>query len=305
MLRVCSAVLAFTVFGAGVALAGPYKDPEGRFDVTVPTGWQSKQPNAPQVALVIASDDKAKGGVCLVMVRDMPQTRKTPQADLDAAFGELLTKEFWVAAFESAGMTGVVVETTGSRAGKGRKIFHVVATLNTTDATGQPVAGTSRQELHPVPGALHFVNCTTSKQTYAAVEPTFQQIFASYQPHANQLVVSAPEAKPSVLTLYEGARFDGTARVVAQNTADVQALGVTASVAVAGFGQWEICEGANYSGKCLVVAGSTAADEGQVMRIGSVRRYMVPGDVLGAAGAIGSAGAATIKAAAEHLAKPR
>lgn len=306
MLRLLS-VISVAFLGMAAAQAAPYGDPEGRFSVTIPTGWQAKKPEASQVALVMSSpsDDKAKSGVCLVMVRDMPQTRKTSQAELDEAFGQLLTKEFWVAAFESAGMAGVAVEATGSRAGKGHKIFHVVATLNTTDASGQSATGTSRQELHPVPGSLHFVNCTSTKQTYAAMEPTFQQIFASYVPHANQLLVSAPQTTPSVLTLYEGARFDGNARVLAQNTANVPALGVTASVAVAGFGQWEICEDVNFAGKCRVVSAAEAGQNGQAMRIGSVRRYIAPGDVRAAAGYISAAGTAAVRAAAEQILTPR
>jgi hypothetical protein len=135
-------------------------------------------------------------------------------------------------------------------------------------------------------------------------------IFASFTPHPGQLLVKAPspQAAPSVLSLYAGPNFEGATRVIAQDTANVPALAgnaVTASVAIAGFGQWEVCEGVNYAGACHILSSSATAPNGQAMRIGSVRRYIVPNDARGAAGVVSATTGTEFKAAVEHMVKPR
>lgn len=276
-LTVCLTALAL---GAVAAQAAPavYKDPEARFVVTVPDGWTTKRMNAEHLALAIAAPDAApKGGVCYVAVRDMPQTRDAKQDELDEAFTGLITTDFWKNLFTSAGVSNVAIKETGARTQRHRKVFHVVATVTAADEKGEAKEATGRQEVHPVPGSLQFVQCVAAKEDYAAVEPQFTQVFASYEPKVNQIVAQAPSARPSVLTLSADAGAPIAATVIAQNTPNVPALNgaVAMGVSVAGAGEWEVCEDVNYGGRCNVVTAGAAVE--QRMRVGSVRRYLGEG----------------------------
>lgn len=278
MVRLAFAVVSSLVLAslASAAPGGqPYRDPEGRFVVTVPAGWALAKPEGQgEIALMMASstDEKVKGGACFIAVRDLPQTRDAKQSDLDEAFGQVLTTDFWKAVFAESGIKDAKIERSGNRVQRGRKVFFVVATVAATDAGGAAELATGRQEVHPVPGSLQFVQCVAAKSVYSQMEPAFTGIFASFEPKANQLLVNAaPKLAPSVITLHADATSGGVVKVLAQDTANVPALGVTAGVAVASQGKWEICEGLNYSGKCRI-AGPGQADH--AAPIGSVRRYL-------------------------------
>jgi len=307
MLRSLFALTALVVFGSLTAAAegAEYRDVDGRFTLTVPTGWSAQRPKAEQIAVVLTSPvQEEKGGICLVMVRDVPQTSKMSQAELDEAFAPILTEEFWKKAFEAAGGTNVNVDKAGQQVQRGRKVYYVVATVTASDAEGHTVKATGKQVLHVVPGSMQFVNCTTMQEMYATLEPQFESIFASFEPRVNEYLVMGPGTQaPSVLTLFEGPRFNGPARVVAQDTPNVPALaGMAASVAIAGFGRWEVCDGVNYAGNCRIV---TSAEGSRAMRIGSVRRHAEPNDVLGAAGIISALTGVEFRAAADRLVHER
>jgi hypothetical protein len=279
MVRVAFSVLSLLLLGSFAATAAEpklYRDMDGRFIVNVPEGWTTAIPKADsesEIALMMTSsaDEKVKGGACFVAVKQMSNTRDAAQADLDEAFGEVMNDKFWKSVFAASGIKDAKIENSGNRMQKGRKVFYVVATVTAQEAGTAAELATGRQEVHPVPGSLQFVQCVAAKSIYKQMEPAFNAIFASFEPKPNQLIVQAPTtAKPSVLTL--AATEGGTTRILAQNTANVPALGtgVTAGIAVVGSGAWEICEGVNYSGTCSVVTGETA----QPLRIGSVRRYI-------------------------------
>lgn len=305
MLRLVSAVLAFFALGiAGAAAEGTtYNDPNGRFSLTVPTGWTAQKPDGEGIAVFLTSPtDQEIGGACFVMVRDLPQTRKMKQADLDEAFGAALTEDFWKKAFAAAGVKDVQIEDSGQKDQNGRKIYFVVATIAGTTKDGVVAKATAKQVLHVVPGSLQFVQCMTMQAMYQTMTPQFEAVFASFDPKGDQLVAQAPQAGPSVLTLFEGGKFDGVARVIAQDTANVPALGlngVTASIAIAGYGQWEVCEGVNFAGNCRLVAAAASADAGREIRIGSVRRYFAPNDPMAALGVASATSGVALKSALE------
>lgn len=308
MVRVLTAVVSLLVLGSWAAAAEDaksYRDPEGRFVVNVPATWTLARPadGDSEIALMMASsaDEKVKGGTCFVAVREMIQTRESSQADIDQAFGELMSDDFWKSVFEASGIKDAKIETSGNRAQKGRKIFFVVATVTSQEAGGAVEQSTGRQEVHPVPGSLQFVQCVAPKAIYAKLEPAFATIFSSFEPKANQLIARAtPKAAPSVLTLFTGEAAE--TKVIAQNLANVPALAgsdVAAGFAIAGQGAWEICEGVAYSGTCRVVAGVTEMKA--PLRIGSVRRYMGAHDMTDAAALITAATAANFKAAKTQM----
>jgi len=301
MVRVAFSVLSLLLLGSIAATAAEpklYRDIDGRFIVNVPVGWTTTTPAAgsdSEIALMMSSsaDEKVKGGACFVAVKQMTNTRDASQSDLDDAFGEVMTDKFWQSVFAASGIKDAKIETSGNRMQKGRKVFYVVATVTTQETGTPPELATGWQEVHPVPGSLQFVQCVATKGIYKQMEPAFNAIFASFEPKPNQLIVLAPtKATPSVLTL--AATEGGTTRVIAQDTANVPALngGVTAGVAIAGSGRWEICDGVNYTGTCNVMSGETT----QPLRIGSVRRY-IGHDMADAAAMIAATTTAAFQAA--------
>jgi hypothetical protein len=304
MVRVAFSVLSLLLLGSFAATAAEpklYRDMDGRFIVNVPEGWTTSVPAASsesEIALMMASsaDEKVKGGACFVAVKQMSNTRDAAQADLDEAFSDVMNDKFWKSVFAASGIKDAKIETSGNRMQKGRKVFYVVATVTAQEAGTAPELATGRQEVHPVPGSLQFVQCVAAKSIYKQMEPAFNAIFASFEPKPNQLIVQAPaKTTPSVLTL--AASQGGTTRVLAQDTANVPALagtGITAGVAIAGAGAWEICEGVNYTGTCNVVSGESA----QPVRIGSVRRY-IGHDMTDAAAMIAATTTAAFKSAPE------
>jgi hypothetical protein len=312
MVRVASAVLALMALGSLPAMAADtkHRDPDGRFVVTVPEGWATAKPKDPDIAIMMASSkaEDDKGGACYVAVRDMPTTRETAQAELDQAFGEVLTVEFWTKLFQASGVDDVKIETTGNRTQRGRTVYHVVATVGAKDKAGAALLATGRQEVHAVPGSLQFIQCVAAKNVYPQMEPQFTKVFASFEPKPNQLLVRAtPQDAPSVITLTAGAAAARETKVVAQDLPNVPALsggvgtGVTMGVGVAGSGRWEVCEGVNYTGTCRV---ATVGEAAQTTPVGSVRRYFGPDHVEGVA-AINAATTAQLKAALDRLSHSR
>lgn len=295
---------AFTVLALALpAHAAEYNDPEGRFSVTLPEGWVAERPPSPLISLIMASDKSAPlGGVCLVMAKAVPETASAKQSEIDEAFGAVLTKEFWETSFKTAGAKDVTVEDAGSKQQDGRTVYYVVASLTrTTDKGDVKVKG--KQVVHVIPGSLQFINCSAIADKYAELEEEFEAIFASYKAKSGDYIARAPMTPPSVLTLYTGAGYDGTARVVAQNMPNVALLGMpSASVAVAGLGQWEVCEGANFSGACQVVAAGISSDKGQMIRVGSVRRYLTnTKSVTGVSGIVSTNAGVLARMSAERV----
>lgn len=310
MVRVVLAAFALVTLGSFAAAAADtkHRDPDGRFVVTVPSGWTVAKPKDTDIALMMASEttDNDKGGACYIAVRDMPNTRDTAQAELDEAFGHVLTVEFWTKLFQASGIEDVKIETTGDRVQRGRKVYHVVATVAAKSQDGAALLAVGRQEVHPVPGSLQFIQCVAAQAVYPQMEPQFTKIFASFEPKPNQLLVRVmPKDAPSVLTLTAGSDAAREVKVVAQDLPNVPALagtGVTMGVAVAGSGQWEVCEGVNYTGTCRVAG--AAGNDGRVTPVGSVRRYFAPDYVEGAA-MINAATTSQLKAALERLSRSR
>jgi hypothetical protein len=307
MRRSVSAALLFALsLSPAFADGTKFRDTEGRFTVNVPAGWQAAMPEQKgSLALFMASPrDEANvnsGGICMVMADATPQTKDTPQAELDEAFAQVLTGEFWKRSLAAGGLKDIVVQDSGQKMQRGRKIYYFVATATVKDADGIFEA-TSKQVVHVVPGGLYFVQCSATKAAYPVMSPTFEKIFASFEPRVNELLVYGPRSAPSVLTLFQAPGFEGVAHAIAQNTANIPALtgkDVAAGISVVGYGAWEICENVNFTGACQVIAATQAAEPGRLMRIGSVRRFETRHSPAAAAGIISAGASATFRATLE------
>lgn len=306
MLRLALGLLAFALIpSAAIAADGtPYLDPMGRFKVTVPAGWESGKPNNENFAFAMVSPKTEQGiGVCLVMVRELAETRNATQADIDTAFGSVMTREFWQQTFAAAGVKEVSIEDNGTTDRNGRKSYYVVATVPVQTPEGT-VQSTGKQVIFVIPGSMQFINCSTKKDNFAALKDQFEAVFNTYEPLAGN-IASVPASSPSLLTLFADAKFNGAARVLAQNTPNIRALGVPAgSLAVAGFGQWEVCEGVNYTGTCRVINVGEAGQPGQALSIGSVRRA-TSSNTRNATGILSTGAALTLKETSDRAAQAR
>lgn len=302
MFRALTAAFALFVLTLP-AHAADYNDPEGRFSLTLPEGWIAERPPSSAISLVMASEKSAPlGGICMVAAKAVPETASVKQSEIDEAFGAVMTKEFWETSFKTAGAKDPMIEDSGDKMQNGRKVYYVVASLTRPTAKGD-VKIKGKQILHVIPGSLQFINCSALADKYAELETEFEAIFDSYKAKSGDYIARAPMTPPSVLTLYTGAGYDGTARVVAQNMANVALLGVpSASVAVAGLGQWEVCEGVNFSGACQVVAAGLSGDNGQMLRVGSVRRHVAnTKSIVGAAGVVSTTAGVLARMSAERI----
>jgi len=307
MRRPLLATLAALSFSLPSAFAADtqFRDGEGRFTVTVPAGWQAAVPDQKgSLAVFMASPrDEGKpdtGGICMVMADPTPQTKEMEQADLDEAFGKVLTGDFWKQSLAAGGLKDIVIQDSGQKMQKGRKIYFFVATATVKDEA-RVFEATSKQVVHVVPGSLYFVQCTAAKAAFPTMSPTFEKIFASFEPRVNELLVMGPRSAPSVLTVFSAPDFGGVAHAIAQNTANIPALigkEVAGGVSVVGFGSWEICENVNFTGACQIIAATEAASPGRLIRIGSVRRHEAR-DPRAAAGVVSAGVSAAYKATLE------
>jgi len=304
MYRSVAALLASMAFFVAAAQAGgTYSDPQGRFSVGVPDNWIAQKPDKPEIALVMLGADQEKKlllGVCVFVVTEMEESRSSSQEELNATVDKIFTDDVWKQAMKEGGNGDVTVISSGARQDNGRNVRNVVLTMSATK-DGVVTNVKAKQEVHMIPGSLHLIACITDPAVYDTAVVDFDAIFKSYAPKSG-LVSQAPQSGTSVLTFYAAPKFDGAARVLAQDTPNVPALGFdgqTASVAVSGSGKWEVCEGGNYTGACRALAASESADAGQALRIGSVRRAKPQSGV----GAIRAEAAVAIKSALERLRK--
>lgn len=305
MRRTLVAALSALSFSLAPAIAQDtqFRDGEGRFTVTVPATWQAGVPEQKSsLALFMASPrDEANpqsGGICMVMADATPQTKDMKQSDLDEAFGQLLTGDFWKQSLAAGGLKDIVVQDAGQKMQKGRKTYFFVATATVKDEA-KVFQATSKQVVHVVPGSLFFVQCTAATPSFQAMSPTFEKVFTSFDPRVNELLVMGPRSAPSVLTLFSAPDFGGVAHAIAQNTANIPALtgkDLAGGVSVVGFGAWEICENVNFTGACQIIAATEAAAPGRLIRIGSVRRHDNRNDPRAAAGAVSAGVSAAFKA---------
>ena len=265
-----------------------YRDPGGRFAVTVPDGWQFDRPSTQSpLGLLLAKQDGERIGLCMIIVLDTADTRNMSQAELDEEAAKVFTKDYWRNSFTSAGATDVNVEEVGSKDQNGRKAFFAVASASFS-RNGVDGRSKSKQVIHLLPGSVHAVMCLAKEEVFPTFAGEFEIVFDSYVP-ASALVAMGPGAPSSTLTLFTGARYDGMRRVLMQSVTDLPQLGwsATASLAAVGPSAWQICEGFNYSGRCSVIrSGGVQSFGARAVRIGSARRLSTaridPRPILGA-----------------------
>ncbi len=294
-----------TVMTIPAHAAEQYGDPEGRFSVTVPEGWQTGAPKDKSVAVVIGKlAGKDLDGLCVVVVTPTPATKSMPQTQIDTELGAVVNTEFWTNAYKAQGAQDIVITNTGTRdASGGRKIQTVAAEFATKGPSGTLVRVKTREEVHAVPGRMHDIGCLAPIEKFEEVKADIDKILMSYDPQGG-VIAQAPAIEPSVATLYARSDFTGVARVLKGSAANVSELSwppQTGSIAISGFGEWQVCEGANFTGTCTVLTGARTAAQNGALRVGSLRPITSSTPAQGAASAIATNSTRIVNEALQHF----
>jgi Beta/Gamma crystallin len=278
MFRLMTALVAGSILIAPAAHADArYTDPLGRFTVTVPTDWIPVTPDnlaSNPIALIVAN--KPAVGMlrlCLAAAGTSPETRSQTQAEINAELKAGVGDEFWRLILVGNSNIKANILSKGVREKNGRHIHHAVATSTSPNPGEKPLK--SKSEIQAVPGLSLLMMCATEVEDYNAALPAFDAILTSFEP-ASGMISQAPANGTSVMTVYTASNYEGAARSFAQSTADLNRLGSggnVASVSVSGAGLWEVCEGANFTGKCRVLSPAETAASGQALMIASARRH--------------------------------
>lgn len=296
MLRVFTALYVLLTIFAASAHAEKYNDPYGRFSVTVPPGWAAEKPNsnvnagapAEITLFMVGIREKKMVGLCLALLANTPDTRSMSQAEIDSKASSELTEDAWRASAKSSGFGDkIAIESSGNRQGPGHLVHYVVTTMDSKNKDGTVTKMKGKQELHMLPGVIHMVGCATDAESYDTASVDFETIFTSFTPMAGVVAQTPQPVGPSVVTLFSGADFTGVARVLTQDAPSVAALGLsgpTGSVAISGFGAWQACEGANYTGTCRALRAAETGAPGRTLKFGSLRR--LPPSAAGLAGVV-------------------
>ena len=289
------------------SFAGTFTDPGGRFTVNLPPDWEAATPDSKQIAVVMG---KKSGndvlGLCIVVVTDTPQTTGKSQADVDTAMGGMLTKEFWQATYKAQGAQDVQVTGIGSREVAGRKVHYVLSEFTNKGQSGTLVKMKAREEVHALPGRMHDIGCLARQERYELVKADFDSVLKSYTPQSG-LIAQAPITTPSVLTLFAQAGFGGVARVVTAETPNITYVSwptQSGSATVSGFGEWQVCDGVDFSGNCTLLSGAHSAGTNELLKISSARPVGSADPLRGAASAISTNSIAILNEAMKRLTMP-
>lgn len=288
----------FAAAGAGGALAGEnYANDAKRFALTVPDGWMTVPGEMGPIGVGLVSPrfDRTSG-MCLVFSREMSETRQQNQAALNDEMAKGVDEAFWRSMVEDKDARDTTVEAR-SELRSDRRVF--LATVRQTVKLGQEEVPMRMEiALHVVPGLILMSHCGANQAQFSAEQNDIKTITDTLNPTAGVIASLDRPQGSSTLVLFAGPRFDGEIRELAHDAPDLR-LGHTASFALRGAQQWEICDRANYQGNCRFVAGASAAAlGGRPLAIASARR--VAGR-LSAVGVAAEAGAVLMKSARERM----
>jgi len=307
--RIVLATTLVALIAAPAAKAGSrYTDPQGRFSVDVPAEWEAGKPEGQKVALVMGRQNgNDLVGACIVVVTETPQTHGREQPEITDAMTAMLTREFWVATYKAQGAQDINVAQLGTRESAGRKVHFVYSEFTTKNQDGSLQRVRAQEEVHAVPGRTHDIGCIARKERFDLAKADFDAIQKSYTPQSG-LIAAAPLPAPgqSMLTLFANAGFDGMARVVRAETPNITHVSwptVTGSAIVHGYGEWQVCEGPNFTGVCMNLNGPMTAATNAAIRIGSARPVASNDPLRGLGNAIATDSMAVISEAMKKIRK--
>lgn len=260
------------------ALAADHVDATNGFRVNVPDGWEKFQPqNAPTIDLVLRSPrNETTGALCPLSGGDLAATKSMTQEQINAEFQDKFGADFWRGAFANMPGLTVEIENSSNELRNGRRVY-LVAMRMTGKVDGADKTARVRGSMTLVPGQIALASCSAWIDHAASEDAPISQVLASFEPVTIQVIAQRPQA-PATLTLFAGGRFDGPALRL---TEDVVRAGWTqpvASYALAGAGLWQVCDGANFTGRCAVLAGAASLKD-RPLRVASARRVPAGNDL--------------------------
>jgi hypothetical protein len=303
------AVLAAIAGSQAWARGTDHVDGENFFRVTIPDGWTTISPEVPgKVDMVLQSPrfDTTRG-ICPLAADPFPATNGMSQEKINEEVGANFGEAFWKSAF-GQGANQVVIDESGSELRDGKRV-HLAKLRILGKVDGADVWAQMRIALHLIPGQIAMAACGVWFDHAATEDADISGVLGSFEPLGIKVIAQAPAPAPARLVLFAGPRFDGARRELTQDMPNVWQAGWTvpvASYALRGYGLWEVCDGVNYTGNCMVLAGAGSAEtKGRVLRIGSARRVFLPRDLRNALGLVADNIASVAAETRAQQARPR
>jgi hypothetical protein len=277
-------ISVFALAFAAVAAQAESREVDNLFRLQVPSGWQDRRSPAPEMKLLITSPRFTEtGGNCNVIAVDVPELQTADQATLNEAGEQVFTEDFWqeqVSKFQNS-----KIEKTGKRQQGARQVYSLRFSADFPTPNGATIRVDEQQDVHLVAGRMLMVTCGVRTAQAEREKDDIATVLTSFEPVVETpSVMLQPKERPS-LTLYERSQFAGVSRVVTQDVSDLTQFGWSrsaASFSSSGAGAWQVCDGANFSGRCQTLSGS-ASSLPTFMAV-SARHIVAPGGSFAAAG---------------------
>jgi hypothetical protein len=187
-----AAIAAALVLGqSGIAAADErYFNEAKQFEVTVPTGWKTLATDGGMIDLVLSSPRFEKTmGLCVLISRDVSDTRNDSQAKIDAEASTQINDAFWREVMTDKNTKVTSVQSKSEVRGGRRVYFGTVGVTSTLD--GKDVNLQIEMVLHVMPGKGMMAQCGVEISQVELEKADIQTIINSYNSTGTGVVASA------------------------------------------------------------------------------------------------------------------
>lgn len=191
-LFVTTTLLAILALGqAAVASAADnYVSEAKQFEVTIPAGWTHAAGDGGMIDLILASPRvKETMGLCVLVSREIADTRKHSQAEIDAEAGTEINDDFWRAIMTDKNSKVTAVESK-SEMKNGRRVFFGTVRLTGT-FEGKEVNLQTDMVLHIMPGKAMMGQCGVEVAQLDLEKADIQTVINSYNATGAGVVASS------------------------------------------------------------------------------------------------------------------
>jgi hypothetical protein len=162
-----------------VASADTYVSEEKQFEVTIPAGWNHTAGDGGMIDLVLSSPRfKETMGLCVLISREIAETRKDTQAKIDEEAGAQINDDFWRAVMADKNTKVTSVESKSEMRNGRRVYFGTVRVTSTIEA--KEVDLQINMVLHAMPGKAMMAQCGAMIAQLDAEQADIQTIINSY-----------------------------------------------------------------------------------------------------------------------------
>jgi hypothetical protein len=173
-----------------VVSADAYVNEAKQFEVTIPTGWTHAAGDGGAIDLVLASPRvKETMGLCVLISRDIADTRKDSQAKINEEAGKEITDDFWRAIMTDKD-TKVTSVASKSEMKNGRRVFFGTVGVTST-FEGKEVNLQTDMVLHLMPGKAMMGQCGVEIAQLDLEKADIQTVISSYNSTGAGVVASA------------------------------------------------------------------------------------------------------------------